>query len=108
MVFVCSTTGQGETPDNMKARRRGAARADTHAQRCHNSKTCGQTFWRFLLRKDLPADSLETMQFAVFGLGDSSYPIYNAVARRLHARLQDLGAKPVVRLGLGDDQHALG
>jgi equilibrative nucleoside transporter 1/2/3 len=35
VVFVCSTTGQGEEPDNMKQ------------------------FWRFLLRKYLPADSLQ-------------------------------------------------
>jgi equilibrative nucleoside transporter 1/2/3 len=35
VIFVCSTTGQGEEPDNMKQ------------------------FWRFLLRKNLPADSLQ-------------------------------------------------
>ena len=28
-------------------------------------------FWRFLLRKSLPADSLAGVTFAVFGLGDS-------------------------------------
>ena len=39
--------GQGELPDNMKQ------------------------FWRFLLRKSLPADSLAGVTFAVFGLGDS-------------------------------------
>ena len=49
VVFVCSTTGQGDEPDNMK-------------------KT-----WRLLLRKSLPPDSLAPVQFAVLGLGDSSY-----------------------------------
>ncbi|KAJ3279795.1 NADPH-dependent diflavin oxidoreductase 1 [Borealophlyctis nickersoniae] len=49
VVFVCSTTGQGEEPQNMKK------------------------FWRFLLRKNLPNDILSQMKFAVFGLGDSSY-----------------------------------
>ena len=49
VVFVCSTTGQGDEPDNMKK------------------------FWRFLLRKALPSDSLKRLQFAVLGLGDSSY-----------------------------------
>ena len=38
---------QGEIPDSMKR------------------------FWRFLLRKSLPANSLAGMQTAVFGLGDS-------------------------------------
>jgi hypothetical protein len=28
-------------------------------------------FWRFLLRKSLPANSLISMHYAVFGLGDS-------------------------------------
>ena len=49
IVFVCSTTGQGNEPDNMKK------------------------FWRFLLRKTLPSDSLANLQYALFGLGDSSY-----------------------------------
>ena len=48
-VFVCATTGQGDPPDNMKQ------------------------FWRFLLRRNLPADSLLHLQTAVIGLGDSSY-----------------------------------
>lgn len=38
VVFVCSTTGQGEEPDNMKK------------------------FWKFLLRKNLPSNSLYNMR----------------------------------------------
>lgn len=30
-----------------------------------------KTFWKFLLRKSLPADSLKALHVAVFGLGDS-------------------------------------
>jgi hypothetical protein len=44
-------------------------------------------FWRFLLRKSLPPDSLSHMQFAVFGLGDSGYPSYNVRACVLKGRL---------------------
>jgi len=84
IVFVCSTTGQGDTPDNMK------------------------TFWKFLLRKDLPASSLESVQFAVLGLGDSSYQKFNVVGKKLQKRLEQLGAKSIVTLGLADDQHDLG
>lgn len=83
-VFVASTTGQAEAPHNM------------------------QTFWRFLRRKDIPRGSLSHLHFSTFGLGDSSYPVYNAVARRLHQRLIDLGAKPFHPRGLGDDQDQLG
>ena len=60
VIFICSTCGQGDTPENMKQ------------------------LWRFLRRKDLPPNSLDGLNFAVFGLGDSGYPIYNAVARRLN------------------------
>lgn len=84
VVFVCSTTGQGEEPDNMKK------------------------FWRFLLRRDLPADSLCRTRYGVLGLGDSSYAKYNFAAKKLHNRLRQLGATSILDPGLGDDQHDLG
>lgn len=40
VIFVCSTTGQGEEPDNMK------------------------NFWKFMLRKNLPSDSLVNLRQA--------------------------------------------
>ncbi|KAG8141890.1 hypothetical protein E2320_006552 [Naja naja] len=50
VMFVCATTGQGDPPDNMK------------------------NFWKFIFRKNLPPTSLCQMDYAVLGLGDSSYP----------------------------------
>ena len=84
VLFITSTTGQGDPPDNMR------------------------NFWRFLLRRSLPSNSLENMKYAVFGLGDSSYPKYNTCARKLYKRLEDLGAQSLVPIGLGDDQHPKG
>lgn len=84
VVFVCSTTGNGEEPDNMKH------------------------FWKFLLRRSLPTNSLEGVHFAVLGLGDSSYSKFNFVAKRLNKRLQQLGGNVILPVGLGDDQHDLG
>lgn len=84
VVFVCSTTGQGDPPDNMK------------------------NFWRFIFRKSLPAGSLCQLDCAVLGLGDSSYPKFNFVAKKLHKRLQQLGAAMLLPVGLADDQHDLG
>jgi len=84
LLAVVSTTGDGEEPDNMRKS------------------------WRFLLRKALPAGSLGRLRFGTFGLGDSTYPKFNAVARRLHTRLKQLGAKPLVEIGLGDDQSPRG
>ncbi|KAJ1728216.1 NAPDH-dependent diflavin reductase [Coemansia biformis] len=84
VIFVCSTTGQGDEPDNMRR------------------------FWRFLLRKSIPHDALGNVAFAVFGLGDSSYQKFNFAAKRLFRRLTQLGAQPIVDRGDGDDQHYLG
>lgn len=39
------------------------------------------------------APKLPQLQFAVFGLGDSSYPQFCAIGRQLDARLEALGAK---------------
>lgn len=38
IIFICSTTGQGDQPDNMK------------------------TAWKFLLRKNLPSNSLSNVE----------------------------------------------
>ncbi|XP_070614521.1 NADPH-dependent diflavin oxidoreductase 1 isoform X3 [Erythrolamprus reginae] len=84
VVFVCATTGQGDPPDNMK------------------------NFWKFLFRKNLPPTSLCQMDYAVLGLGDSSYPKFNFIAKKLHRRLLQLGGSPLVPAALGDDQHDLG
>ncbi|TNN32896.1 NADPH-dependent diflavin oxidoreductase 1 [Liparis tanakae] len=84
VVFVCSTTGQGDPPDNMKV------------------------FWRFLFKRSLPAGSLRRVDCATLGLGDSSYPKFNFVAKKLHKRLVQLGAGVLLPVGLADDQHDLG
>ncbi|XP_031613316.1 NADPH-dependent diflavin oxidoreductase 1 [Oreochromis aureus] len=84
VVFVCSTTGQGDPPDNMK------------------------NFWRFLFKKSLPVGSLSRLDCAILGLGDSSYPKFNFVAKKLHKRLLQLGACVLLPVGLADDQHDLG
>ncbi len=83
-VFVVSTTGQGDAPENFAR------------------------LWRLLRRASLPPGSLAGLRFAVFGLGDSAYAKYNIVAKMLHRRLEALGAAPLAALGLGDDQHRAG
>lgn len=67
-----------------------------------------KNFWKFLLRKNLPSNSLASLNFGVIGLGDSSYQKFNFVAKRLHKRLIQLGANPIQPVGLCDDQHDLG
>ncbi|KAD3640796.1 hypothetical protein E3N88_30019 [Mikania micrantha] len=84
VIFVVSTTGQGDTPHSMKA------------------------FWTFLLQRSLGQQWLEKTRYAVFGLGDSGYQKYNFVAKKLDKRLADLGGTAIIERGLGDDQHPSG
>ncbi|KAL3420401.1 NADPH-dependent diflavin oxidoreductase 1 [Phlyctema vagabunda] len=81
VVLLLSTTGQGEFPRNAR------------------------TFWKSLLRKRLPPGCLGHVSFTTFGLGDSSYPKYNWSARKLHKRIQQLGAREIYARGEGDEQH---
>ncbi|KAF6753030.1 sulfite reductase subunit beta [Ephemerocybe angulata] len=92
VVFVTSTAGQGEPPQN------------------------GRTFFKTLnaaaLRGDKP---FSTLKFTVFGMGDSHYwprpedaHYYNKPAKELDVRLEKLGGERVADLGLGDDQDADG
>lgn len=84
VIFVVSTTGDGEVPSNMK----------------HT--------WSFLLRKHLSSSALDQVEFCILGLGDSSYAKFNSASRKLHKRLLQLGAKAMLPLCLGDDQHPRG
>lgn len=64
--------------------------------------------WQMLLRADLPPDIFEEMNFAVFGLGDSSYEKFCWAAKKLSRRLLSLGARELVDRGEGDEQHSTG
>lgn len=81
IICVAATTGQGDEPTNMKA------------------------FWKALRQSNLPSDFLGEVEFTTFGLGDSTYPKYNWVAKKLHRRLEQLGATEFYERGEGDDQN---
>lgn len=89
VIFVTSTAGQGEFPQD------------------------GKAFWDSI--KSNTELDLASLNFSVFGLGDSLYwprkedkHYYNRPAQLLYKRLELLTAKPIVPLGLGDDQDADG
>jgi sulfite reductase alpha subunit-like flavoprotein len=67
-----------------------------------------KNFWSFMLRKDLPTDSLSTLNYTIFGLGDRSYEKFNQVAIVLNKRLENLGADLFYPVGLGDEQQDFG
>ncbi|KAG8667275.1 NAPDH-dependent diflavin reductase [Fusarium poae] len=80
VVFVISTTGQGDMP--------------------HNSLL----FWKRLLRKKLPPGCLASVNYTTFGLGDSTYLKFNWAARKLNKRLSQLGATTFIDPYEADEQ----
>lgn len=85
VVFITSTAGQGEFPQN------------------------GRAFWDSI--KDAADVDLSNIHCSVFALGDSHYwprkedkLYYNKPGKDLETRLSFLGAKTLTPIGLGDDQ----
>ncbi|KFZ12214.1 hypothetical protein V502_07209 [Pseudogymnoascus sp. VKM F-4520 (FW-2644)] len=81
VVLAISTTGQGDLPRN------------------------GRKLWKSLLRRSIPAGYLRHVDFTTFGFGDRSYAKFNWAARKVHRRLQQLGANEFYGRGEGDEQH---
>ncbi|SPO06019.1 related to Probable NADPH reductase TAH18 [Cephalotrichum gorgonifer] len=81
VIFVISTTGQGDVPRN------------------------AALLWKKLLRRKLPPGCLGSVAFTTFGLGDTSYPRFNWAARKLVRRLEQLGAREDFPSGEADERH---
>jgi sulfite reductase alpha subunit-like flavoprotein len=76
LYLVVSTQGDGDPPDD------------------------GRAFVEHLLGPRAP--KLPNLRYGVLGLGDSSYPQFNAIGRTLDGRLEQLGAERAIALGEAD------
>ncbi|MBP7370455.1 MAG: flavodoxin domain-containing protein, partial [Arenimonas sp.] len=76
LYVVISTQGEGDPPDDAIA------------------------FVDYLGSRRAPR--LNALKFAVLGLGDSSYPLFNAVAKKIDARLAELGAERLAPIAEAD------
>mmetsp|Transcript_1356 Transcript_1356/g.4068 ORF Transcript_1356/g.4068 Transcript_1356/m.4068 type:complete len:629 (+) Transcript_1356:334-2220(+) len=82
-VFVVSTTGDGDPPQNASA------------------------MLRFLRKKTHPKGLLEGFDYAVLGLGDTNYTNFCNGSKRLEKALKNLGAKNIYYRGEADDEVGL-
>nr|XP_015210455.1 PREDICTED: methionine synthase reductase isoform X1 [Lepisosteus oculatus] len=79
VVFVVSTTGDGEPPDT------------------------ALRFVKGLRAKTLPADHCAHLRYALLALGDSNYPHFCNCGKTIDKRLRELGAQQFYATGHADD-----
>lgn len=80
-IIVTSTWGDGDPPEN------------------------AALFWSYLSAEAAPR--FEALSFAVLGLGDKNYADFCGAAKKIHARFETLGAKPITPLGECDVDYKL-
>ncbi|KAJ3427670.1 nitric oxide synthase-related [Anaeramoeba flamelloides] len=78
-IFIISTYGEGEPPDN------------------------AIDFYNYIHDDDHPKTYLSSMNYTVFGLGDSTYETFNYCARNVKKKFDELGARLFFKIGYGDD-----
>jgi len=79
LVMVCSTTGEGEPPDN------------------------ASKMLRRLKNRSLKQDHLSQLRYALLGLGDTNYTNFCNCPKEFNQRLQELGATAFYAPGWADD-----
>ncbi|XP_029028380.1 P450 (cytochrome) oxidoreductase b isoform X1 [Betta splendens] len=80
-IFCMATYGEGDPTDN------------------------AQDFYDWLQEND--DEDLSGLNYTVFALGNKTYEHYNAMGKYVDKRLEELGAKRIFDLGLGDDDANL-
>uniref|UniRef100_W5U6V5 Methionine synthase reductase n=1 Tax=Ictalurus punctatus TaxID=7998 RepID=W5U6V5_ICTPU len=83
VVFVVSTTGDGEPPDT------------------------ALKFVRSIKKKSLPRDHFSHLHYGLLALGDTNYTDFCNCGKTIDRRLQELGANHFYETGLADDGTGL-
>jgi methionine synthase reductase len=83
LVIVCSTTGNGDAP-------KGAGK-----------------FFRWIKRRDVPADALKSVSYVVLALGDTNYDKFCFVGKTIDSRMLAVGATRLKPVSCADEVAGL-
>jgi sulfite reductase alpha subunit-like flavoprotein len=83
VIIVCSTTGNGDFPDN------------------------AEKFWRNIKKRTIANDFLHNTHFALLGLGDTNYDKFCNAGNKLHKRMIELRATSVLPIACADEATGL-
>lgn len=83
LVIVCSTTGNGDAPEN------------------------AETFWRGTKLRSAEKDRYAGLQYTVLGLGDTNYDKFCFMGKSLDKRLEELGGCRSMKLHCADEATGL-
>jgi len=96
VVFLLSTYGEGGPSDN------AVSFIEIMEQK---SNLKGPASENILLSDQKDPTFCSTLEYAVFGCGNSEYAHYNAMAKLVYEALGCCGAKAICEMGLGDDNE---
>lgn len=92
VIFVVASYGEGEPTDS------AVAFYDLLGKKNSFSKN---------IVDDEKSKPLNQLRYCLFGLGNSSYPVYNGLSKTLDRKLTQLGARRLGERGEGDDSSSM-
>eukprot|EP00559_Dactyliosolen_fragilissimus_P006352 CAMPEP_0184856330 /NCGR_PEP_ID=MMETSP0580-20130426/1518_1 /TAXON_ID=1118495 /ORGANISM="Dactyliosolen fragilissimus" /LENGTH=697 /DNA_ID=CAMNT_0027351307 /DNA_START=30 /DNA_END=2120 /DNA_ORIENTATION=+ len=104
-IFLMATYGEGEPTDNaahfISFLKKHTDTSSLDENSTHTEEKKGEE------GEDPYSIDLSRLDYAVFGLGNTQYEQYNAMGKYVDTTLEKLGARRIIKLGLGDDDGDL-